>query len=137
MSKLVDKIESVMRKINPLRLDGDYYYDAKILVENLRSWPQCSSSSIGELCEISFVLYLYDKGYDYDVERWNMMVAEITWLLEKLGAKKRVKKIRKQLLTAVRMKKIRKELLATAMSPERVYSMNQRYGASAAHETFA
>jgi len=69
MSKLVDKIERVMRKANPLRLEGDYYYDARIMLENIRTWPHSDSASIRELCETSFLIYLFDKGDDYDVER--------------------------------------------------------------------
>jgi hypothetical protein len=65
------------------------------------------------------------------------MVVEITLLLEKLVAKRRTNTIRNELLTVVRMKMIREELLATAMSPERMYSITERYGASAAYETFA
>jgi hypothetical protein len=137
MTKLVDKIERIMRKADPLRLDGAYYFDAQNLVQLLRTWPHDDSASIRELCEQAFYLYLFDKGYDYDVDRWLAMVAEIRWLIEKLRAEKRMKKIRSQLLTSIIMKKIRGELLATAMAPGRIASMIERHGASSPSETFA
>lgn len=122
MTKIVDKIERVMRKNNPLGLDGDYYYEAALMVTILSLVPH--STSIRELCEESFQIRAYRPDYDYDVKRWETLVTEITWLLEKLMAEKR-------------MKKLRNELIATAMSPERMGSIVERYGESAACETFA
>jgi hypothetical protein len=122
MTKLVDKIERVMRKTNVLRLQGDYYYDARIMVEILRTWPH--GSSIRQLCEKTFQIGAYEPGYHYEVETWETLVTEMTWLLEKTMAEHR-------------MKKMREELIAGAMSPARVGSMADRYGASAACATFA
>jgi hypothetical protein len=122
MTKLLDKIECVMRKADPLMLNGDYYYEARNMIVLLTTWPH--SASIRQLCEESFQIRPYLPDYDYDVERWETMVTEITWLLEKTVAEKR-------------MKKIQNELLATAMSPERMGSIVERYGTSAAYDTFA
>jgi hypothetical protein len=122
MTKLVDKIERVMRKTNPLSLDGDYYYEAGLMVTILRLVP--FGSSIRELCEESFQIRAYRPDDDYDVKRWEALVTDITWLLEKLMAEKR-------------MNAMREELMASAMSPERVGAMAARYGAYAACATFA
>ena len=122
MTKIVDRIERVMRKNNPLGLEGDYYYEATLMVTILRLVP--FGSSIREICDESFQIRAYRPDYDYDVQRWETLVTEITWLLEKLMAEKR-------------MKKLRNELVATAMSPERMGAMTERYGASAPCETFA
>jgi hypothetical protein len=122
MSKLVDKIERVMRKNNPLGLDGDYYYEAILMVTTLRSVP--FGYSIRDICDVSFQIRAYRPDYDYDVQRWETLVTEVTWLLEKLMAEKR-------------MKKLRNELIAIAMSPERMGAITDRYGASAPCETFA
>lgn len=121
MTTLVDKIERVMWKTNILGLQGDadYYYEARIMVALLATWK----SSIRQLCEESFQIRAYRPDCDYDVKRWETLVTEITWLLEKLMAEKR-------------MKKLRHELIATAMSPERMGSIVQRYGASAPYQTF-
>ena len=122
MPKIVDQIEGVMRRNNPLGLDGDYYYEASLMVTILRLVP--FRSSIREVCDESFQIRAYRPDCDYDVKRWETLVTEITWLLEKLMAEKR-------------MKKIRSELIATSMSPERMGSMVERYGGSAPCETFA
>jgi len=122
MTKLVDQIERLMRKNNPLGLDGDYYYEAGLMVTILSLVPH--STSIREICDESFQIRAYRPHCDYDVKRWETLVTEITWLLEKLAAEKR-------------MKKLRRELVATAMSPERVGSIVERYGTSAPCETFA
>ena len=136
MTKLVDKIERLMWKSSPCMFGTfDYYHEARTMVQLLRMWPH--GYSIRALCEETFQIWVYRPGYDYDVNQWETLVAEITWLLEKLMAEKRMKKIRNQLLTAVTMKTIRGELIATAMSPERVGSIVERYGESAPCETFA
>ena len=122
MTRIVDRIERVMRKNNPLGLDGDYYYEARLMVTILSLVPH--STSIREVCDESFQIRAYRPDYDYDVQRWDTMVTEITWLLEKLAAEKR-------------MKKLRNELIATAMSPERMGSIVERYGESAPCQTFA
>ena len=82
------------------------------------------STNIREVCDESFQIRAYRPDYDYDVQRWETLVTEITWLLEKLAAEKR-------------MKKLRNELIATAMSPERMGSIVERYGESAPCQTFA
>ena len=122
MTKIVHRIERVMRKNNPLGLDGDYYYEASLMVTILSLVP--FGSSIQEICEESFQIRAYRPDCDYDVKRWEKLVTEITWLMGKLMAEKR-------------MKKLRSELVATAMSPERVGSIVERYGESAPCETFA
>jgi hypothetical protein len=122
MTKIVDQIERVMRKSNPLGLDGDYYYEAGLMVTIIRLMHH--TTSIRDLCEESFQIRAYRPDCDYDVERWETMVTEITWLLEKTMAEKRIKKLRG-------------ELIATAMSPERIGYIVQRYGPSAPCETFA
>ena len=121
MTNIIDQIERVMRKNNPLGLDGDYYYEARLMVTILRLVP--FRSSIRDICDESFQIRAYRPGCDYDTERWEKLVTEITWLLEKLAAEKR-------------MKKLRHELIATSMSPERMGAMTEHYGASAPCETF-
>ena len=122
MTKIVHRIERVMRNNNPLGLEGDYYYEAELMVTILRLVP--FGSSIRDICDESFQIRAYRPDYDYDVQRWEKLVTEITWLLEKLAAEKR-------------MKKLRNELIATAMSPERMGSIVERYGESAPCQTFA
>jgi hypothetical protein len=135
MTKFIQEIQHVMQKAASFFDDRDYFYEAKIMRNLLRTWY--FDFSIRELCEQTFQIGAYDADYHYSVEGWETMVVEITLLLEKLVAKRRTNTIRNELLTVVRMKMIREELLATAMSPERVYSITERYGASAAYETFA
>jgi hypothetical protein len=113
----------------------DYFYEANIMGDYIRT---CHFRySIRELCDKTFHIGAYEPEHHYSVEKWEMLVSEMTLLLENRIAKRRTNVIRKELLTVVRMKTMREELVATAMSPERVYSMTERYGASAAYETFA
>jgi len=114
---LIDEIERVMRNVNPFGFSepqySDYYYEANNMINLLQTFR----GDIIDLCMDAF--QLYDNGQPI----WKQLESEISQLLNKR------KSIR-------RTKIIRAELLATAMSPERIVSMMERYGSAAPAQTF-
>ena len=74
MTELVDKIENVMRTVNPFRFTslggGDYYYEANNMVSLLPTY----TDSIIELCMDSFNIY-YDRH-----PKWTELETAITKL---------------------------------------------------------
>lgn len=72
MGRLVDKIERVMRTVNPFGFakaqEGDYYYEANNMVRLLRTYKR----SILEMCMDSFDIY-----YDHH-PKWTELEIAIT-----------------------------------------------------------
>jgi len=106
-----------MRKVNPFGFieaqGGDYYYEANNMVRLLPTFR----GTILDLCMDSFDIY-----YDHH-PKWTELEIAIGQFLDQR------KSIRRTNI-------IRQELLATVMSPERVFSIKQRYGVSASYEIF-
>jgi hypothetical protein len=77
MAKLVDKIERVMRIVNPFSFTesggGDYYYEANNMVRLLPTYE----GSILELCMDSFDIY-----YDHH-PKWTELESAISELFSK------------------------------------------------------
>jgi hypothetical protein len=76
MSRLVDKIERVMRTVNPFGFaegqEGDYYYEANNMVRLLRAYKW----TMLELCMDSFDIY-----YDHH-PKWTELESAITKLFQ-------------------------------------------------------
>lgn len=121
MIKLINKIEHVMRKADPFR-GGNYYLEARIMVGLLHTWSDFNSDGIRDLCEETFGIHCYEPTYEYDSNRWETLVTQIRWLLEK-----------QRIIENINENDYK--LLATAMSPERINSITEPFGPSAANET--
>jgi hypothetical protein len=76
MTELINKIERVMRDVNPFGFvesrGGDYFFEAKNMFKLLPDWE----GSVQELCMESF--HIYDDGSPV----WKKLAAAVSELLK-------------------------------------------------------